>query len=74
MKYWKHLCLSASLLKQTLQKIYMNRTFSHTKVARHLLLIYGDSIYGDSIELEDEDKREIFDFCGSWLTRRDQII
>lgn len=43
----------------------MGRTLSHTKVARHLLLIYDDSIYGDSIELEDEDKREIFDICGS---------
>lgn len=52
----------------------MDRTLSHTKVARRLLLIYDDSIYGDSIELEDEDKREIFDICGSWLTRRDQII
>lgn len=40
-------------------------TLPHSKVARCLLLIHDDSIYGDSIELEDEDEREIFDICGS---------
>lgn len=52
----------------------MIMTLPHSKVARCLLLIHDDSIYGDSIELEDEDEREIFDICGSWLTRKDHII